>query len=452
MKSETSESPKWQPEAWFPADQASATAASSDETRSAAPGDRLKSSLQKAKMLLPLALEQARSPDQAALAALAEKIETVDNGQAVIPLAHSLTSRELDLVFPLLAALSTAKAPDRSATRQAEQLTGRIHLVIRERACPSLYESGWLKFQSSFPCPNIALALNLLCNIMEIKQQSRSVDRAADRPPLMISHAVAPNARHFIIRLNRARIDGGLPLTRFMEQYGIRSDLPLGNALIVEYFMTDDINVYEGNHKLFGGAIRQAVPELQAELLHHFFSLKKIPDPLRNRYCQQIYKVFDDPAADHPVWSQVKPKDRQAFQRWVRAATIGTHSRQHLDKARLYLEYSHAIQRVEHWDDETLLIYFRDFIIADSRLHPDQAICYNRSGLSSPFEPVAGGFRPNPADPAIPSRPIEDAIRHGDFSGVISLPFDRAGYKLTTVFLDMRLGRNGPRRWLRIGN
>jgi hypothetical protein len=430
MAGEVQEKSAWQPETWF-ADQ---------------PGRLLKTSLDKAKSNLPLALESVQHPDQAALAVLAEKIENAENSHAVIVLAHQLTSRELNLLFPLLSAVATAKAPDRAATRQAEQLVDRIHLLVRERACRSLYESGWLKFQSCYPCQPIARALHLLCSILEIKRKSQhesanvshSSDKLATR---LISQAVSPNARHFISRLNQYRIEHELTLADLTAQFDIRSSLPLGNALIIEYFLTHDLSVYEGSHKLFGAAIRQAPPGQQAELLHHFFSLKKVPEALRNRYCQQIYRVFDDPAADHPVWSQVKPKDRQAFQYWVRAATIGTHCKLHPDKALLYLQYSDNIRSVDHWDDNTLLIYFRDFIIADSRQHPDSAICYNRAGLSSPFETNEAGFQPNPADPAIPSRPIEDAIRRGDFSGVISLPFDRVGVKLTMVFLDMRLKR-----------
>jgi len=427
MAGDSAEKSVWQPEAWF-GDQ---------------PG-QLKSSLAKAKSLLPLALESVQQPDQAALAILAEKIEIAESGQAVIVLAHQLTSRELNLLFPLLAAVATATAPDRAAARQAEQLIGRIHLVIRERACRSLYEAGWLKFQSCYPCPPIAKALHLLCSILEIKRKSLPVSSIdSSQPPIqvprLISQAVAPEARHFISRLNQYRQDHDLPLADMVKLFDIKTSLPLGNALIMEYFLTNDLSVYEGNHKLFGAAIRQATPAQQSELLHYFFSLKKMPEALRNRYCQQIYRVFDDPAADHPVWSQVKLKDRQAFQYWVREATIGTHCKLHPEKARLYLHYSDDIRSVDHWDDDTLLIYFRDFIVADSRLHPDSAICYNRTGLSSPFEANEAGFQPNPADPAIPSRSIEDAIRRGDFSGVISLPFDRGGMKLTKVFLDMRL-------------
>ena len=216
--------------------------------------------------------------------------------------------------------------------------------------------------------------------------------------------------------------------------------------------LTDDPAVFDGNHKLFGNTLRHASTAQQSELLHHFFGLKKLPEPVRNRYCQQIYRVFDDPAADHPIWSQVKVKDRQAFQDWVLAANVGTHCRQMPEKARLYIGYSDFITSIEHWDADTLLIYFPDFVIADSRLQPDLAVCYSRTGIGNPFELATGEFNPNPADPAIPRRPIEQAIRSGDFSGVIGLPFDREGIRLTAVMLDMRLRGNGRRRLRIFGN
>ena len=389
--------------------------------------------------ILPLPLENIQSPDPGKLAELVEKIESGATSNDVINLAYQLTSRELELIFPLLAVITFAKAPDRQAERQAKLLAERLTLVIRERACPSLYLNGWLTLQKNYPCQPLANAFAVLCRILEIKQMTVPATANAQ---VLISKIAPPDSRQFLQKLVRAATDEQTSPDQFMKQFMINQDLALATALIASIFLNDDKGATLVNSKLFGRCLRQADLATQIKLLQYFFALKGFPDPVRNRCCQQIYRIFDDPAANNPIWNQVREKDRIAFQSWVRAATIGTHCREFPVKAEIYLKHAAKIDHIQRWDADTLLIHFKSFIIADSRLQPQMAICYDRAVKDAhPFELATSEFNPNPADPAIPRRPIEDAIRSGDFNGIIGLPFDREGIRLTTVFLDMRMKR-----------
>lgn len=409
------------------------------------PGQHLSGRLAAIQSILPLPIEQVDSPDTQAQAGLAESIMAASDSKAVIRLAHRLTSRQLNLVFPLLASAGPDKRPS--------LLVERLNLIVRERACPTLYASGWLTFQKYFPCPAVAHALAVLCKILEIKHKTRLDQPATSvQPPVrqwpQISQLASPDSRQFIRRLIHLAAERGLSLEQMMRQYRINDDRPFGTELITQSFLNGDARFYRGGQHLFAKALLQVGNEAQAALINHFFSLSDLPQGIYNRYCQEIYRRVGDPADDHPVWDLVKPKYCYAFQEWILAATIGSHCRHQPEKAHLYLRYIHAVQQVEHWDENTLLIHFPGFIVADCRQHPLLAICYDQpdNAAGHPFELATGEFNPNPANPAIPHRQVEDAIRRANLAGVVGLPFDAEGIRLTGIFLDLNLKRK-QRRW-----
>lgn len=409
------------------------------------PGQHLSGKLAAIQNILPLPIEQVDLPDSLAQANLTESVLAASDSKAVIRLAHMLTSRQLNLVFPLLASAGPDKRPG--------LLSERLNLIVRERACPTLYASGWLTFQKHFPCPAVAHALAVLCKILEIKQSSDSIQPSTIvRPPIRqwprISQLALPDSRQFIRRLIHLAEGRGLSLEQMMRQYKIHDDMPLGAELITQSFLTGDARFYRGGQHLFAKALQLVGNDAQAALINHFFSLSELPQGIYNRYCQEIFRRIGNPADDHPVWDLVKPKYCYAFQEWVLAATIGSHCRQQPEKARLYLRYIHAVQQVEHWDENTLLIQFPGFIVADCRQHPLLSICYDQpeAAAGHPFELATGEFNPNPASPAIPHRQVEDAIRRANLAGVVGLPFDAEGIRLTGIFLDLNLKRK-QRRW-----
>ena len=404
------------------------------------PGQQLSDRLAAIKSILPLPIEQIYSPDLPAQTELADKVLAARDSQAVIQLAHELASRELNLVFPLLSSAGSVKRPS--------LLAERLNLIVRERACPTLYVSGWLTYQKYYPCPAVAHALSVLCKILEIKQSaghgqpSTSVQPPGREWP-RISQLALPDSRQFVRRLINLAAERGLSLEQMMQQYKIHDGMPFGAELITQSFLTGDASFYRGGQHLFAKALQQAENDVQAALINHFFSLSDLPQAIYNRYCQEIYLRIGKPADEHPLWDLVKPKYCDAFQEWVLAATIGTHCRHQPEKAHLYLRYIHAVQQVEHWDENTLLIHFPGFIIVDCRQHPQLALCYDQSEVADghPFELATGEFNPNPANPAIPHRQVEDAIRRVNLAGVVGLPFDAEGIRLTGIFLDLNLKR-----------
>ena len=93
-------------------------------------------------------------------------------GQPVIALAHQLNSRDLRLIFPLLAGKGTHQVE--STNRQAGRFQDKLFLIVRERASSSLYHHGWMVYQQTYPCAPVARALAILCRILDIKQSADS--------------------------------------------------------------------------------------------------------------------------------------------------------------------------------------------------------------------------------------------------------------------------------------
>ncbi len=391
-------------------------------------GKSFQASLATSRSLLPLPEEMVHEADTEAGDRLAARINAAGLGQATIRLAHELTGRELRLIFPLLAGrgdpdMRSGKFPD------------KLYLIVRERACPSLYLNGWIIFQQTYPCPAVARALSILCGILEIKRETGS----APTTPL-ISDLAAPDARHFIRHLMRALSHNQMSLDDFMKQYQVSGEWPFGAALIGECFLRQNDGLYEGGQPQFSLILGRVDLELQAALLRRLFSQTDLPSGIRNRYYQTIYRQFGDPAAGHPVWDQMKKKEVEAFRRWVVAATIGSHCRKSPEKARFYLRYANRICQVESWDDNTLLLYFPGFVIADDRRQPLLALYYDQPQPTvHPFGLSGTEQKQNPASLEIPHRRVEDAIRRASSQGIVGLPFDEEGIRYSGVFLDFCL-------------
>ena len=390
-------------------------------------------------------------------------------GQPVIALAHRLGSRELRLVFPLLADNGFYEP---RAARFQEKLT----LLIRERACLSLYQYGWTLYQQTFPAAAVARPLALLCRILEIKKKTAAPIAAArpagrnrsgsaagagtgagantaigGRCPPLISELADPDSRSFIRQLFRVMDKQGMSLDQLLKCYQIRSEWPLGAALIGQCFLNGETSQYEGGHRQFGQVLQQADPGLQADLLQRLFNLTDLSAQSRNKYFQAVYRQFGDPADGHPIWRQMKSRSVDGYRRWIIAATIGSHCRSEPAKARFYLRYAERIDRVETWDDDTLLLHFPGFVIADSKKQPLLALYYDQTEANEhPFGLAAVESNQNPASLTIPHRRVDDAIRRASSQGVVGLPFDEEGIRFSGVFLDFCLqGKSAGRNsWL----
>ncbi|HBP37430.1 MAG TPA: hypothetical protein DD640_01560 [Clostridiales bacterium] len=411
------------------------------------PGRQMAASLDSIRSILPLPREQLAAPDPVAQAAIAARFRAAATDEAVASLSYQLTSRELQQLFPLLA-VTTPRG------QSARQLAGRLARAIQIRACPTLYVSGWLLFQQHYPnvrpvaktLARLGRTLGRRPPVISPQPSAQPSAKTVAQPdpletPAPITRLAAPDSPWFLLHLLKCITASGLTLLQFMRQYQIHSDLPFGVELIARSFLAGGSASYSDNHRLFGLILRQAAPTVQISLLHHFFQQDGLPAKIRNRCFQQIYRQFGDLAAGNPVWQKLRARDVRIYQEWVKAATLGSHCRKSPQKARLYLRYAPAILRIEPWDENTLLIHFPDFLIADSRVNPHQALYYARpeSG-GNPFPLAHEKFNPNPADPAIPHRQVEDVIRSNSFQGIVGLPFDPDGIRLTGIFLNLLLG------------
>lgn len=404
-------------------------------------GSRLAKSHAAIRRRFPLPQELLEPADPEEKDRLAIIIETTPVGRPVIDLARRLSSRDLRLIFPLLAEPLRPEARD-------EHYYEKLYLIIRERACHSLYRYGWAIFQQTFPCMPVARGLAILCSILEIKLTSAAMQAPALptgqagkswQPPL-ISHLAQPDSRHFADQLLKAMGRLKLPLERFMKQYEIDPELPLGGTLVGRCFVSGDAGLFTGSHQQFQQALAHAGPDIQATLIKRLFGMKDLDADTANRYFQVIYRLFGEPAAGHPIWSQLRKKDAIIFQRWITAATIGSHCRKNKAKAHFYLRYAELVQEIERWDDTTIILHFPGFIIVDDRQQPMLSIYYEQIDPEvPPFDFNQASGDQNPGSSAVPHRRVEDAVSRASTDGPVGLLFDEEGMRVSATFIDFCL-------------
>jgi len=399
---------------------------------------RLAESLARIRQKLPLPDELLSPVDTEDRDRLAVILETTALGKPTVDLARQLTSRDLRHIFPLLSEPLPADA-------RFEHYHDKLYLIIRERACPSLYRYGWTIFQQVYPSVPVARGLAVLCSILDIKQHGQKATarsrRAQNKLPL-ISNLVAPDARQFEDKLLKVLSQRNVPLEQFMTAFAVRADLPFGASLLARCFIAGDARLYAGGHLQFRQALAKASPDRQAALIHRLFQLKDLPSETTNRYYQEIYRQFGDPERGHPIWSQVKGRDLRRFRDWITAATIGSHCRKNKAKARFYLHYAGFVESIEPWDDDTLLIRFPGFLIADDRRQMLFAVYYELSDPDIlPFDFQQSQDDLNPANPQVPHRRVEDAVSRNSTQGPVGLLFDEAGLAASAMFMDFCLSR-----------
>lgn len=457
-----------------PAGLASADNTSAGPYLEAAASQQLADELAKIRKLLPTPLETVRQPDPAALERLTLKIAAARDRQALQQLAAGLTSREIALLFPLLASPATPA-----------RLNGRVTRLILASARPTLYRYGWLSLQYHYPQAEIARALSELCSVLtpSVRRSAVQISLDARAAPPLISQIIAPDSRAFVRNLVERLVRIGLSMDAFIRDYAVEPDSPLGREIIAAWFLAEEAPAFviRQSGPYFVQALTQATPDRQATLISRFLNRTDIEPDERNAFCQLIYRQFGSPLPvatrfvpssgiiepTRDIWARLPARDIKAFQDWTNAATIGSHCARWPAKARLYLDFAAPIKRLEFWDKDTLLIYWPGFVVADTRDQEmalyysldDQpepspartltaarrkatASCRNPAPSGETFIPAGPTYAANPASRLLPHRPIGDAIRYANFQGTIGLSFDPQGCQLTRVFLSMRLRQN----------
>jgi hypothetical protein len=404
-------------------------------------GSRMAASHAAIRKRFPLPHELLEPTDTEEKDRLAIIIETTPVGRPVIDLAHQLSSRDLRLIFTLLA------EPLRPDAR-SEHYHDKLYLIIRERACHSLYRYGWAIFQQTYPYAPVARGLAILCSILEIKLTSAAIQIPAAKPaaakldwqPPLISHLAQPDSRHFADQLLKAMGRLKLPLERFMKQYEIDPELPLGGTLVGRCFISGDAGLFTGSHQQFQQALAHAGSDIQVTLIKRLFGMNSLDADTANRYFQVIYRLFGEPAGGHPIWSLLRKKDAMTFQKWITAATIGSHCRKNKAKAHFYLRYAELVQEIERWDDTTIILHYPGFIIVDDRQQPLFSMYYEQNDPEVlPFDFRQASSDLNPGSTIVPHRRVEDAVSRASTDGPIGLLFDEEGMRISATFIDFCL-------------
>lgn len=389
--------------------------------------DEMTRAMTQVRQLLPTLRERLIEPDEATLDQLQQRIEQQPDSGAVIELAHQLTSHDVLLLFPLLARMSTRKAAGTEVIR-------RLHLIIRERACPSMYQSGWIVFQRSYHQTDVGKALALLCSILEIRQVSQS-----DPGLHLISDIIRPDRQTVIRDLMKALASQQMTLADLTRGYQLDRELPLYQELSAHALLRGHMHQFSAASDQFASIFSHADQLLQIRLLKRLFKFWSMPSHARNLCCQVVYRRIGEPSDHHSVWQKIKKKDQRQFSRWLTSAKIGSHCRHHPERARLYLRYEAQIERVENWDDQTLLIYLPSGVIADSQSESDLAVFFDRTQAQRWLSKSQTASHLHPLSPMLPKRRVDEAIRRGSCRGVITLPFDQEGIRYTRIFLDLCL-------------
>ncbi|NLV47244.1 MAG: hypothetical protein GXY22_01135 [Clostridiaceae bacterium] len=401
-------------------------------------GGRLKSSAEAIRSHLKLPDEWSELTGTEEQERLSVIIRTTTSGRPVIHLAHQLTSRDLRYIFPILAEAATTD----KLTRQD---VDKIILIIRERACPSLYRFGWAAYQSEYPCQLVARGLSILCGILEIKKLSeetiehvRFSSRSLKRYPDLISELALPDSRHFVETLVKAMAKRQLTLKEWVKNYCVQPDQPFGRAVISHCFLSGSASLFRNSQTLFEQCLDQSDTDQKIKMLRRLLSLESISPDTKNAYCQVVYRQFGPPDPEHPIWRAVRPAERNLFEHWILEAVIGTHCQDSPRKAQFYYRYAPMIQSVKQWNDTVLVIYFHGFIIADDRTQPLAAFYYDVSDPAELMKKSEGRGACKLADISQPHRRVEDALKRASTQGVVALFFDD-GIRASRSFIDFCL-------------
>ncbi|MDD2458834.1 MAG: hypothetical protein PHQ83_10055 [Eubacteriales bacterium] len=385
----------------------------------------------------PRPVEAIASDQPDEISHLLELVQETRTTAETINLAKHLPARAIQLIFPALALPAAAELPAKTIDR--------LLIILRERACPSLYPKAWVLWQQHFPHPLLSKALMVLCGILQIKQ-------ASSKPPVhprvpLISTLVEIHGQATSRRLVANLAQKQSSFLEVLVSYAIDPAWPFGRSVLAETFLT-------GTAPLFGEAIDHLEPifqaasaENRARIMRHFLELEGLPDTVLQRAHVVFYRTCGEPGSATPVWQILGTRERKAFASWIIRAKVGSHCLAQPEKAHFFLRYANWIRRVEAWDEQTLLIYFDAFVIADDNRYPDQALLYFGSepnphpgGLANPDRTLS------PASPAIAHRRMESAIQQGDLTGIIQLLFDPEAMKQAGVLLDYALQSKMGRR------
>lgn len=416
------------------------------------PAAKLERALEAARKRLPVPRELAGcSFDNDIILKLIDKLDQADSTSDVIRMARTLKVSELRYVFPAL----------KLEQSQNKRIQDRLFILIRERACHTMYNTAWNCFQQTPDDQVLQRALALLCSILQIKQETsqemtfsnilRPGSSKKEQPvqdlklgtmPL-ISELAAPDNKSFTKRLSLVLAERSYELQSFFADYGVLPESALAADLISQSFLSRQHYTLR-DLELFHKSLKQSSSHTQAELIESLLTANDMQPDVFDEYCKLIYQNYGGLDDGSTVWQNVRDSARAVYRHWLITAAIRTHCRTNPAKNRFYRRYFDFIINVKAFSDDTLLIYFDSFVIADNRKSLDTAIYYGSGRASEHPLDIADEAEQSkdPASHSIPHITCEQAISGGDTSGVVILYFNQAQIKNSGAFIDFCLQQN----------
>ena len=410
---------------------------------------RMEKALITVRGLLPLPVEYNADIDDEKCKLFLARLSEPETSAEVIEMAHSLRGSELKYIFPSFTC--------EESNTNSKRLQDRLFLIIRERACSSMYNYAWLFFQSNPDNTALQKALSLLCSILEIKRETPKeftvtnlitpVENTAEKQSTgtlpLISNLASPAHRQFIKRLSIVLAERRYELKSFFAEYGILPNSALAANLVSQSFLNRQ-HYTSKDKSLFRSSLQFASALTQGELVQSLLSAcNELSPVVFHEYCRIIYQSFGTPEQGHVIWNQIREQEKRVYSRWVVRATIGSHCRQSPDKAKFYLRYIDSIERLQIFNQETILLFFDGFVIADNKNDLDSAMYYGRSSASAhPFDLAADDETHDPASTSVPHITCEQAIRQNDNNQNVILYYNHFEIKNTIAYMDFCLQNN----------
>lgn len=128
------------------------------------------------------------------------------------------------------------------------------------------------------------------------------------------------------------------------------------------------------------------------------------------------------PAEEKPIWSLVDAQSVNRFRQWAYMHQLSWHCGENQRKMLFYQRYALDIQKVNRWDDHTMVVQFPDFVIADQNDDEDCVWYYDQNTYHMLAERQHGRPALNrPDQPWISSR---DAMLQDSRNNIVCLRLD----------------------------
>lgn len=335
---------------------------------------------------------------------------------------------------------------------ESRELVPRLLHILRQRLTPSLAEIGWAFFQHHFPNDRMNWLLETMIDTPAEKAGDppylRRIARVADLPAIGDTLPERWGAD--------LADDQDVLLAAYLIEMSILPESPFAAALLAHYFKHCSQQGLAQNSKSFVHAVRINQPAIQIELVGGYFAqdrLEEIWRPVNQallemfgppRPYRQQFAPVPDHAADPGFWDYLDQEATARFHHWTMVDRLRSHVADQPRKVFFYRQCDHCkIREVLRWDDQTLVLVFDHFVLADSSEDEFQLYYYDLPA----FRLLLDNKSPDMSlsNPPMPVRTARDVMLTGDRHNVVSLSLDAVNLLYSRDFIaeQLKTTRNG---------